>query len=278
MSKKSKIDELSELVLDEKVVNVLTARLTMILTPIMEQIAKRIVTEIISEVSTSLKQTMVQICSEESARTEGLLNNVNDRLKVLQDENSILCGKLENVEKYSRLTNLVIHGIPPTYQTDMDSALQPPLHKHETYQSLSNAIKQLCSTRLGIDLSDNDISMTHRLRPTKDSPYGPVIINFTTRRRRNEIYYARRLLRSFPPQLQEPAYPKEKIYINEHLTQIASRIFSGARKLVKSKHLSSAWSNGGTIYIKKTLESSEVPQKIETLEALDKYTSANTTG
>jgi len=46
MAKKaSKIDELAELIQDEKIINVLIVPLTTILTPIMEKIFKKLITE-----------------------------------------------------------------------------------------------------------------------------------------------------------------------------------------------------------------------------------------
>ena len=40
------------------------------------------------------------------------------------------------------------------------------------------------------------------------------------------------------------------IYINEHLTQMASDLFAKARKLVKDRKAINAWSWNGKIYVK----------------------------
>jgi hypothetical protein len=161
--------------------------------------------------------------------------------------------------------------ISPLLPEDQGTTSVSAGYKHETELSLIAAIKNLCITKLNITISDQDISMVHRLQTFKDAPSGPVIVNFTSRRIRNEIYYARRLLRFSPPASQNTGNSKDLIYINEHLTQATSRVYAAARKLIKTKHLASAWTNAGVVYVKKSTDPTETPRKILTSEALESY-------
>ena len=136
MQTKSKLDELSQLVLDDKVVSVLIARLTTILTPIMEAIVKKVATEITTEATISLTKFIEQLCLEQSAKTEVQLSAMNDRLKALEDDNRMLSGKLENSERHSRLANLIFYGIPPSFPADHGITSESTIHKHETRQFL----------------------------------------------------------------------------------------------------------------------------------------------
>ena len=205
MSKKNKLDDLAESVLDEKVIGVLTTRLTSILTPIMEAIAKKIATDITTEVTNSLTTTFEQLCAEESAKSATKLSAMNDKLKDLDDANRTLSERLESMERHSRLTNLIFHGISPHTSSDLPYAEQSSvstLLKQESEQNLTAAIKDLCATKLMINLCDQDISTIHRLRAFKTSSAGPVIVSFTSRRIRNKIYYAKKLLRPSAPDSQ----------------------------------------------------------------------------
>lgn len=277
MSKKAtKIDELAELVLEDKVVNVLVPRLTPLLTPIMETIVQRMAAEITKEVTAALTKTMESLCRENFEKTNVQLSMMNERLKQLEDHNTSLAGKMEEMERHSKLSNLIIHGITPSNLPTLNDDLS--LHQRtqrETEHSLTSAIVHLCQSKLSLSITEHDISTVHRLPSSANNPNGPVIVNFASRRARNDVYNARKLLRS-TAQYGQAGQPKERIYINEHLTRSSARLYAAVRKLVKEKVVASTWTYGGIVFAKKSTEPDASPLKILTTDDLGQLTSTLT--
>jgi len=111
----------------------------------------------------------------------------------------------------------------------------------ETSAASEKCVLGFITSVLGVPLSPADISVAHRLRKQKAGlSHAPLIVRFTNRRARNAVFAARKKLSSYVP----------ATFINEHLTKDRASLFYEARKLVKSKKLTGAWSYNGDIFIK----------------------------
>jgi hypothetical protein len=271
MSKKSKIDDLCELVVDERVLSVLINKLTVIFTPLIQSTVKQMAADITKEVTAALTLNMEQICQDRFSKTEEQLSDVHKELASLKTNNTILTGRIEELERHSKLANLVIHGIPssPPATMDTDSAQSAQFALHETDRSLMTAVIQLFQVGLKINVSEQDISTVHRLPGKKKDQHGPTIVSFVTRRIRNEIFRARKLLRTNYQPSGANSSQKQFIFINEHLTKPTAQIFASARKMVREKVITSCWTNGGIVYARKSAEASESPKRILTLDDLE---------
>jgi hypothetical protein len=93
----------------------------------------------------------------------------------------------------------------------------------------------------------------------------PVIVRFTNRKARDAIYAARRKLKTH----------SDRIFINEDLVKSTAELFREARKLVKGKILFSAWTSGGTVFVRTTNAAGERPLKIISLEELNACANGN---
>lgn len=179
------------------------------------------------------------------------------KISQVELENTNLKVRVDDLENYTRLDNLIVHGLPETTEPKFQSS-----HSDETARKL---ILDLCHNRLGVDLAGSDISAAHRIFSTDKNKHRPIIVRFTSRRARNQVFAAKKSLRpnkSSPP-ISAP------IYINEHLTKHNASIYSHTRKLVREKKLFATWTAGGITYIRRTPAPEDKAQRIRFMEDLD---------
>ena len=85
---------------------------------------------------------------------------------------------------YSKLENLIIHGLPTSMSEATCASLQPSEDKvhvvHEPSTTTQSSFLNLCSTKLGLNIRPTDISICHRLKKMEKMKYPPVIVRFTT--------------------------------------------------------------------------------------------------
>jgi len=272
MSKKAvKVDELAELVQDEKILSVLVTRLTAILEPIMEKLVKKMAAEVTIEITASLAALMEQNNREITAKTDEQISHLPERTKTLEDANYSLQSRIEDMERHARLNNLIFHGVPDA--SSLASVADPSMHQtpqHESDRSLTMAIIQLCHDKLNLNLTELDISTTHRLPGSAKLPYKPLIVSFTSRRVRNEVFSAKKMLRFASASDKSHWKLQDQLFINEHLTKTCAQLYTAARRLVKEKRIASSWTTGGIVHIKLTASPDESPRKILTQDALYK--------
>jgi len=240
MPQKLKTDELIEALTDPKVVHALNA----VLMP------------------------SIRACIKEEL---GQLHGVLDKLEVnytaqaklitdLQGENSQLKRRVDILDAASRLTTLVVRGLPePLFSeratgerdettvkslragtvSGLPTHTPPPAHAVVT----EKAILELCNADLGLNLSPKDIEFAYRLKSKNATAPRPILVTFATRKTRNEVYERRRVLKS---------KVGPKVFLCENLTASASEVAWEARKLVKDRRLHSCWTSGGYVYVKRT--------------------------
>ena len=179
------------------------------------------------EFSAQLESMVDKSTTDAVARvSESLLQKIS----VLEQENKSLKLRLDELENYSRSDNLIIHGLPePAGQSDQT------LSSRKSDQLTREVILDLCQNRLELNIQETDISMAHRIRRNGKDAHRPVIVHFTSRRARDDVFRARQALRT------EPQPNTSPININEHQTQTNVHLCSHARKLVKEGKIHSTW-------------------------------------
>lgn len=151
--------------------------------------------------------------------------------------------RVEQLEAYTRVDNLIIHGIPESYAEKTTAGITADTVPGESVQNTESAVLQLFSEKLSLNLSPADISVCHRLKKlNQKAPFRPVIVRFTNRKARSAVLAAKKRLR----QRQDCG----GIYINEHLTNAAGKLFATAREVLKNRKIGSAWTWNGRVYIK----------------------------
>jgi len=150
--------------------------------------------------------------------------------------------RLELLETYTRVDNVIIKGLPEL--SAEAAAAEQVGNGPSSSESTLKCVLDFFRNQLGLSTTPADISIAHRMPKGKFEKVRPTIVRFTNRRMRDTVYKARKQLRLCQVQ-------RSPIYINEHLTKHSEVLFSQCRKLWKEKVISGTWSWHGIIYAKK---------------------------
>lgn len=179
---------------------------------------------------------------EDNVRLQGQYENIskeNTRLSKLVEEQE---KRIEEMEAYSRVENLIIRGLPEKTIAEVASGA-PALDDststlRESHKSVETTVIDFCREALGVTVQQHDISIAHRVKAGTNDKVRPIIVRFTNRQTRNAVYSAKKLLKNRP------------IYISEHLTKHASDLFYEARQLLKKKKIFATWTQGCHVFVK----------------------------
>ena len=116
-----------------------------------------------------------------------------ERNKLLERET-----ELDNLEQYGRRENLEFHGVP--------------VQQNEN----TNKIVQNLLKRINLEITENEISTSHRLHSTKENIPPPIIVRFSKRDIRNKIYANKRKFNAVS-NFEIPIM--NNLYINKNLTK-----------------------------------------------------------
>lgn len=188
----------------------------------------------------------------------------NTRLKTELNDAQV---KIDQLEGYSRVDNLVIVGLPVSSYAEMASTSTATVDSADvntignpTAASVELNVLDLFNNRLGLSVTSSDISIAHRLKSKRDGDIPPIIVRFTRRQTREAVFAARRKLKG---------WLGHRVFINEDLTKRNAEIFQRSRKLVKDKRLHGTWTNGGVVFIKRFNDPSCKSEKIVSMSQLD---------
>jgi len=206
------------------------------------------------------------------------IDNHSDEIVLLKNENAELHKRLNAVESYSRVDNLLFCGLPESYASVSRAPLGPITRSSATLRSDSDqsgsnrdidhsggdmmlsadqslqsesqestllAVINYCQNNLNIEVTPNDISAVHRLPKGKYDRVRPVIVRFSNRRVRDQIFAARRRMR--PSRTESSSI----VYVNEHLSKTNEQLFSKCRMMYKNKQVARVWTWHGTVCVKR---------------------------
>lgn len=170
---------------------------------------------------------------------------------MLQKENKELKIRIEDLEQYSRINMLEIHGIP----------VQPQDNPAELIKKVGNA--------LDVNLQDCDIDACHRINthPTSQLP-SPIVVKFCRRSTKEELLHRRRVKRNLNT-LDIGFTLSSQIYINESLCPARRRLLAKCRQLRRSADIKFLWTRNGKIFMRK--EDTSLVHNITTEEDLEKF-------
>ena len=202
-----------------------------------------------------IKKEFTELFSLKLDSIQQELKAKNDEIIELRQENSEIWRHLNRLierqdasDAYSRVDNLIIHGLPASYseatRQDTDdqasaSTLTPAAGSNFETSSDSEAIFVSFCNDLGISVQSTDIAACHRLPKSHRSKHAPLIVRFTNRRIRATVLGARKQLRE----------SKRDVFINEHLSKNATDIFAVTHRLRKSNRILQTWTNSGRVQV-----------------------------
>jgi len=114
----------------------------------------------------------------------------------------------------------------------------------ESQESTLLAVINYCQNNLNIEVTPNDISAVHLLPKGKYDRVSPVIVRFSNRRVRDQIFAA--CCRMRPSRTESSSI----VYVNEHLSKTNEQLFSKCR-LYKNKQVARVWTWHGTVCVKR---------------------------
>ena len=255
--KASKVDDFVDLVGEVRVADAIRTCIRTDLDTTIEVMFEKLSAKFIATVQQSLENFASQQVSQQVADATAPLI---ERISKLEEVNEGLNLRVDSLENSTRLTNLVIHGLPSNVWSTASQSAPDQLVKPD----LLTDIIDLCNDKLGIAISASDITTAYRLPVSSAGRSQPVLVKFTSRSMRDRVFQARKSLRLLPS-----ASNAEHIFFNEHLTKANAHIFSSARKSVREKKTHSAWTAGGLVFVRKSNSTDEKPKLCRTMKDLE---------
>lgn len=189
------------------------------------------------------------------------MKTAEEERKALRTENKILKSTVQAMEKqllsameesnaknqYDRRECLEIRGIP-----------EPTTQLEESKDDIVKKVGKL----VGVDVTDNDIAVSHRLPPSKSykgKKTGPpsIIVKFTRRVVKDRLYGARKNLSK--KTTLDLGYPAEnKIYLAESLTEKNRELFKQCLAAKKNLNFKFIWTKNEKIFMREERDSQVV--------------------
>ena len=263
-------EDLIEALLDSKLVEALAAALS----PYLTKLIDNHVTARFDALDQSLAE--LKASGEATKKSHEALKQETVGLKrsyeALKEENVLLkkqldeqAARVEDLDVYSRSDNLIIKGLPEqSYAeraTDSSDASRPAPPTAASHLAVETTVLAFCRDALKLDVSPQDISTAHRLKAGPRDATRPIIVRFTSRRVRENVFRAKKLLKDAPL--------PNKVYISEQLTKTASTLFYEARKKQREKMLTSAWTHNGQVFIKFGSDAGEKATLVKSMRDLN---------
>lgn len=161
------------------------------------------------------------------------ITDLNDDLNGVTKDLSTAINQIDDLEQYTRKHNLEIHSISETPE-----------------ENIPEKIIKLGKI-LNVHISNNDIAICHRMATRRiNGEPRPIIVRFKSYRAKNDLYRARKHLKSVSL---NNYFPNTKVvYINENLTSYRRGLFAKVRKFRKDNQWHSAWIIDGQIFVRKS--------------------------
>ena len=157
------------------------------------------------------------------------------RIKCLETKVDALEGESDRVEQYSRRANVHFCGIPEGGDTE----------------NTDDKVLSIINNVMGMNppVERCQLERTHRLGRKTDGPgrqrARPIIVRFTTEKRRDDVYRARTRLKGYNHE-----HKDQQIYVNEDLTSRRSKLAYETRQLKSSKKITDCWTYNGKVLVK----------------------------
>lgn len=194
--------------------------------------------EDITEVKKALEATR-QECSNFHKRLDGLQTLATEHSKkITQLETRIndLERAQQQQQQWARLQNLEIVGVPESSE-----------------ESLVEIVGTLAKYS-GLILKSEDIDFVHRVQPQRPSSGRPrsIVVRLRTRLLKDKFLSSARKLRgASSKEIGLSNNSGNRIYVNEHLTQLNKRLLKSVKVKAKETNFSYVWTRNCRIYMRK---------------------------
>lgn len=182
---------------------------------------------------------------------------LQDENKILQDENKILKATIHSIERSLESVTRANHDLEQYTRRECVEIRGIPVAATPSEEQTNNIVKDV-GKLLGVDITENDISVSHRMpqsQERKGKPRPPaIIVKFTRRDVKDNFYRARKHLKDLTTQ--DLGYSeKNKIYLAESLSERNRMLFKDCLKVKKDLEFKFIWTLNGKIFMRKDKDS-----------------------
>lgn len=156
--------------------------------------------------------------------------------KQLKTQNDSLSRKVEELEQYSRMSNVEIKGVPCSQGEDC------------------SVIVKTIGEKAGCPISPGDLDIVHRV-PTRSNDKKNIIARFCSRTKKSDFISKARKAKLCVSDLGITGASNAPVFINDHLTPSNKVLFSKALTLKRDKNWIFLWTDDCQIKARKTTNS-----------------------
>ena len=188
-------------------------------------------------VATAIDAILPQLEKSVLVENERLTKTIGDLRSAIQSQ----AFDVDRLAQYSRRENVRLHGVPETAGENTDDVVIGIAHD------------------MGVDISSNDISVSHRLPKSRTMKERPIIVKFVRRNTKTALMMNKKTLRTIDRY--------RHIYINDDLTPLRSRML---RTLQNDDEVKRVWTIDGNFNCVVVENNAEVKKRLETPDDLFK--------
>lgn len=209
----------------------------------------RVSMQFLSDTVEKVNETMTEIKRDNTA-----LKRENEELRLTSIKLSTsvveLQDRVRTLEQYTRKNNLEISGIPVTPN-----------------ESVQEIIKDV-GAALGVAVDVQQINAAHRVPSFRRDKASSIVIQFHSRSTKDSWIEKYRLKKTLIASEVNSAYPKNKVYVSEHLSPSNKQFLSKLKLKCREIGYKFAWHRDGKFYVRKA--EGEKCFRIDSYEAIDK--------
>lgn len=175
------------------------------------------------------------------------INEMKDKQDTMETENRELKKRVkeletsnEDLEQYSRIKNLQLDGLPKANDEDLEAMVIE------------------IGNKIGMAIKSDEIDAIHRIPTRSTTNEEPVIVQFTTRKIRDNFLKKTKETRINTTDIKISG-PQKSVFINEHLAPKRKQLLMQAKIKKNEKNYKFLWTKGGKIFVRKNETSRVIP-------------------
>ena len=185
-----------------------------------------------------------------------MMKSSKEERKALKDENKILKATIRSIESSLESVTRVNNDLEQYTRKECVEIRGIPVAATPSEEQTNNIVTNV-GKLLGMDITQNDISVSHRMPQSqkhKGKPGPPaIIVKFTRREVKDNFYRARKQLKDLTTR--DLGYSeKNKIYLAESLTERNRILFKDCLKVKKDMEFKFIWTFNGKIVTRKDID------------------------
>ncbi|XP_046683317.1 uncharacterized protein LOC124369370 [Homalodisca vitripennis] len=168
------------------------------------------------------------------------LKSAKEETRRLHEENEKLRNTVEDlevrmrdIEQYSRISNIEISGVPESRNENLDTLLS----------DVARAI--------GVELKEESVEAAHRVPSYNKKRAAPIVVKFKSRRDKEAWISGFKATRPLTADRINPMLPKEKVFVNEHLSPANKKLLSKTKEAARDEGYKFVWTRDGKIFARK---------------------------